>query len=136
MKAKALFVTTLVCLSLFPFYRYGTMNDFGMRASIPALFVLAVFVSRTLHSESFTGLKRIVMIMLVILGSATALIELHRHTTEIHNAGTILQIPEDGQVADLWSYSTQVPTSDEGLGILLQYVGSSRAPFFRFMARQ
>ena len=55
--------------------------------------------------------------------------------TEIHDAGTILQMPEGSQVTDLWSYSTQVPDSDKGLGILLQYVGSSRAPFFRFMAR-
>ena len=129
-KAKALFVTTLVCLALIPLYRYGATNDFAMRASIPALFVLAVFLGRALHGRSLTGLKRIALTTLVILGSGTALVEFRRHVEGINNAGAILQTPNASQVISLsmWDLATE-----KDRAIMLQYVGSSQAPFFEFM---
>jgi hypothetical protein len=130
-KTKVLFGTTLLCLLLFPLYRYGRANDFVMRTSIPALFVLAVLLGRTLHSESLTSLKRVVLVMLVALGSVTALVEFRRHVTEIYETGRILQMPEVDQVTSLWN-----PSVDTADSLILQYIGSSQAPFFRWMTKQ
>jgi hypothetical protein len=130
-KTKVLFATALLCLLLFPFYRYGRANDFVMRVSIPSLFVLAVLLGRTLHSQSLTGLKRVILVTLVALGSVTALVEFRRHATKVYETGRILQMPEVDQVASLWNPS--VDTSDS---LILQYIGSSQAPFFRWMTKQ
>jgi hypothetical protein len=129
-REKVLFATTLICLSLFPFYVYGELNDFVMRASIPALFVLSVFLSRALHEKSLTTPKHVILIMLVILGSATAMIEFYRHAENILDIGTILQTPRMDQVSGVWNYSQQLSDS-----ISLQYFGSSESPFFEFMAK-
>jgi hypothetical protein len=132
-RTKVLFATTLVCLSLIPFYRYGGVNDFVMRVSIPALFVLTVFLGRTLYSQSLNGLVRIILTALIILGSVTALVEFRRHITGIYNAGTILQTPAKSQVmsVDQWGLSTEKQAT-----IILQYVGSTQAPFFELMAKE
>jgi hypothetical protein len=130
-KVKAVFATTLICLMIFPLLRYGSMNDFVMRASIPALFALAVFLSRTLHSKSLKGLKRVLLILLVTVGSATALVEIRRHAANIADAGTILQTPKVSRVKNLWSLSKAA--SD---GVTLQYVGSAQSPFFEVMTKQ
>jgi len=132
-KAGLLFGTTLVCLSLIPIYRCGSANDFVMRVSIPALFVLAVFLGITLHSPSQSTVKRIILIALVVLGSATGLVEVRRHLTGIHTTGTLLQIPGPGQVTGLSLWDRSTPKSEE---ILLQYVGSSQTPFFELMAQE
>ena len=71
--------------------------------------------------------------MLVILGAATPLVELRRHVTAIHDVGTILQTPAIGQVRSIsrWGLS-----GEQAEVIMLQYVGSSRAPFFQFMTKE
>jgi len=130
-RTRVLFATTLLCLLVFPFYRYGRANDFVMRVSIPGLFVLAVLLGRTLHGKSLTSLKRIVLVMLVALGSVTALVEFRRHVTKVYETGRILQMPEVDQVMSLWNPS--VDTSDS---LILQYIGSSQAPFFQWMTKQ
>jgi hypothetical protein len=132
-KAKALLVTTLICLSLLPFFRYGGSNDFVMRVSIPALFVLAVFLGQALHNQSPDVLKRIMLMVLVILGSVTALVEFRRHIVGIRDAGTILQTPSVSQVMSVneWGILTE-----KDAAIILQYVGSSQAPFFELMAKE
>jgi len=131
-RMKMLFITTLICLSLIPFYRYGGVNDFVMRTSIPALFVLSVFLGRTLHRQSLGGMIRIGLTALVVLGSVTALIEFRRHVTGIYNAGTILQTPAMSQVTSLsrWRLATEKDAT-----IVLQYVGSLQSPFFVFLAQ-
>ena len=132
-KARGAFITTLVCLSLMPFYRFGGVNDFVMRASIPALFVLAVFLGRTLFGHSLTGIKRIVLIALVSLGSVTALIEFHRHISGIYDAGTHMQTPPVSQVMSIDHWGV---TTDKDVTIMLQYVGGLQAPFFEFMVKE
>jgi hypothetical protein len=131
-KTRILFATTLICLSLIPFYRYGGTNDFVMRVSIPALFVLAVFLCAALHSRSLGGPGRTILVILVILGAVTPLVELRRHVTAIHDAGTILQTPAIDQVRSIsrWGLS-----GEQAEVIVLQYVGSSQAPFFRFLTK-
>jgi hypothetical protein len=109
------------------------MNDFVMRASIPALFVLAIYLRKTLHGRSLTGFKRIVLVSLLFLGSVTPLIEFRRHIRGSYDAGTLVQTPPASQVLsiDHWGLAT-----DKDITIMLQYVGSSQAIFFEFMARE
>ena len=132
-KTKILFATTLICLSLIPFYRYGGNNDFVMRVSIPALFLLAILLARALHSQSLNRFKRIILTVLVVLGAITPLVEFRRHTKAIRDAGTILRTPAISQVRSVgrWGLSGE---KDEV--IMLQYVGSSSAPFFQFMTKE
>lgn len=50
-KNNLLYYTAVVSLFLFPFIRIGTGRDFCMRASIPSLFVIMVFVIKKLCKE-------------------------------------------------------------------------------------
>jgi hypothetical protein len=131
-ESKSVFYATFACLLLIPLYKISGPNDFAMRASIPALFVLAIFLGRTLYSQSLTRLKRSVLIVLILIGSVTVWIEFHRHIIGIYNAGTLVQTPQISQVLSIneWSFSTSKEAT-----ILLQYVGNPQAPFFEFMAR-
>lgn len=131
-QTKGVFVTALVCLSLFPFYRFGGVNDFVMRASIPALFVLAVFVGRALQAGSMPRFRRTVLVVLLVLGSVTALVEVRRHVDGILSAGTLVNTPRVSRVMDIDHWGT---STDKDVTILLQYVGSAQVPFFEYVAR-
>jgi hypothetical protein len=131
-EAKVVFYTTFACLFLFPLYRIGSQNDFVMRSSIPALFVLAIFLGRTLCSQSLPRLNRIILVVLILIGSVTVLIEFRRHILGIYNAGTLENIPQISKVMSIneWDFTTNKEAT-----ILLQYVGNSQSPFFEFMVR-
>jgi hypothetical protein len=131
-EAKVVFYTTFACLFLFPLYRIGSQNDFVMRASIPALFVLAIFLGRTLCSQSLPRFNRIILVVLILIGSVTVLTELRRHILGIYNAGTLENIP---QISKVMSINEWDITTNKDATILLQYVGNPQAPFFKFMAR-
>jgi hypothetical protein len=124
--ARLVLAVTLVCLALYPLYRYGSTNDFVMRVSIPALFVLAVFVGRAL-----TRPHRLLVVLLV-LGSITALFEFGRHAAGMLEARSLYQLTPIEQVTSLnqWGLSTAKDAS-----LLLQYVGSAEAPFFKLIAQ-
>jgi hypothetical protein len=53
------FDITVLTLSILPWFKFGVYNDLVMRASIPALFVLAVIVARAVHDASWRGDCRI-----------------------------------------------------------------------------
>jgi hypothetical protein len=129
--SRALLLTALGCLVLFPLYRYGASNDFVMRSSIPALYVLAVFLGRALSGRSLSRCRRVVLMTLLLLGSATPLIELRRHVEGIQAAGRLVQIPSVDQVDGVgdWGLATERDAT-----ILVQYVGSAQAPFFELLA--
>jgi hypothetical protein len=129
-RAKVLFMATILILLLLPLYSFGEANDFAMRASIPALFFLAVFISRAIHNTSLSTPIRVLLIVLVLLGSATGYIEVKRHLTGIVNTGAVVQIPIYVNVLELW-----YPGLEGSESIVLQYLGSSQAPFFQYLAR-
>ena len=131
--SKVVFITTFFCLVLIPWYRVGGINDFVMRTSIPALFVLAIFVGRTLHPRSTRRWIHIFLIVLLVIGSVTALIEFRRHILGMATDGKIVNMPEMREVQYLsaWGVST-----DKDETIVLQYVGSPKAVFFKWLARR
>lgn len=129
-KSRGLFLAAVVCLSLWPFYRLGALNDLVMRVSIPALFFLAVFLARALNTAE--GRKRGVLLALIAIGALTTFFEHRRHLTNIQQAGSIVSRPEINEVSDLLSLNP--PDSDVDF-VAFQYLGSLQAPFFQFLAK-
>ncbi|MCP4538696.1 MAG: hypothetical protein GY832_16300 [Chloroflexi bacterium] len=107
-----------------------------MAQGVPGLFCIGLVVlplGQTLHSQSLGGLKHITLTLLAILGSTTTLVKFRRHIIKIRDAGTILQTPSVNQVTSItqWGLSTEKDAT-----IILQYVGSAQAPFFKFMTKE
>ncbi len=129
-RTRTVFVTALVCLSLIPLYRFGLANDFAMRASIPSLFVLAIFVARALQSQSLARPARAILIALLVVGAVTPAIEFRRHISNIVAAGTLFPTYPVYGMTQYWDWLTKDKDS-----IILQYVASDQSPFFQVLAR-
>ncbi len=131
LKERALFWAAVIWLMLLPLYRFGGANDLVMRASIPALFVIALFVSRALHQpEGLSRRARTMLLVLLIIGSITVLIELQRHLRGFLAAGSLVDIPDPNRIIGFWDY-----TAEEAQALIWQYMGSAKAPFFQYLAR-
>jgi len=68
------FICSLIILTLIPWYKIGLMNDFAMRASIPALYAICFFWIRTIIETKRSVLINIIMISLFIISSLYPLI--------------------------------------------------------------
>ena len=127
---RGLMIAAILSLAALPFYRYGQANDLVMRASIPALFVLALGIARALASHSLSRPARILLVLLLILGAATPMIECARHIHGMAIAGALVRVPAAEDVLSLWSLSEQRDSL-----LIPQYVGGIESPFFRFLSR-
>ena len=67
----------LLELLLIPIYKMSPANDFAMRASIPALFILSISIARYLIEEK-KNRQRIFLIIVLAMGSATPMCEINR----------------------------------------------------------
>lgn len=72
------YYVTLISLLLIPFIQDESLN-FCMRVSIPALFMLMYYVDRALYDNE--GIKKILLIVLLIIGSYTPFTEIYRSVT-------------------------------------------------------
>lgn len=63
------FFTALSLLFLFPWYKMGLMNDFAMRSSIPALYVVCYYWIRSLVETKKTQLLNFIMVSIFIIGA-------------------------------------------------------------------
>lgn len=101
-----LFYTMAACFILFPFIHIGKQHDFCMRASIPSLFLLMLYVNRFLldHYSRKTGspqkkfhskeekTKRILAICLAVclaFGAVTPIVEIYRGIQHVIENKTI-----------------------------------------------
>jgi len=86
--ARSTYLLALGVLLLIPFYHMGAGNDFVMRASIPALAVIAVTAGHTTFELfSARGFWRIAVVgIVVVIGAATGLMQARRVLTT-PNAG-------------------------------------------------
>jgi len=80
---RATFATILACLLAMPFIQVGNSVDFTMRASIPALAILAVLTARALQSVSAGDTVerrawRAGLLVALAIGSVTGLFEIRR----------------------------------------------------------
>ena len=85
--ARSTYALAVASLVLIPFYRIGASNDFAMRASIPALAILAVATGHGVASAlQAGGARRAVLVGVVALGGLTGLEEVW-HTLRTPNEG-------------------------------------------------
>ena len=84
----------MVFLLVLPFYKYGYFNDVVSRASIPALLCLWVLVARVLFSTTTSNAKRYFLIILILIGAATPMLEIFRHVRNIYIHKTLIQQSE------------------------------------------
>ena len=78
-RKNPLFYIVALSLGLFPLLRVGLTNDFGMRAVIPAQFLLMLFVMDRLR-ETHREKKRAILIGLVVLLCIAAITPIHEIT--------------------------------------------------------
>lgn len=72
------YYVTLISLLLIPFIQDESLN-FCMRVSIPALFMLMYYADRALYDNK--GIRKILLIVLLIIGSYTPFTEIYRSVT-------------------------------------------------------
>lgn len=68
------FIVSLILLFLIPWYKIGLMNDFAMRASIPALYVISYFWIRSIIETRKSALTNFIVVTLFIISSLYPLI--------------------------------------------------------------
>lgn len=74
---KSLFNVIVVSLLVIPFIRLGYSNDFCMRVSIPALFILMLWCIGAL-GEKRMNIRIILLLVCLLIGSATPIHEIRR----------------------------------------------------------
>jgi hypothetical protein len=72
---------TAVTLLAIPFYKVGFSNDFAMRASIPALAMLALVVADHLGRPNISLVPRTLVVLLLLVGAVTPAFEIRAALT-------------------------------------------------------
>ena len=94
-KIKPVYYVTFISLCLIPLFRIGSAPDFSMRASIPGLVMVFLFVGKFLVEEkkvlklkgSLQRMTYILLIVFVLLGAFTPGMEVFRGTKEVIELG-------------------------------------------------
>lgn len=112
-KNNMLYYLVVAWLLICPFIKVGTAEDFCMRASIPALVILSIFVIQSL--EKYYVQKDYVLflgvIALVILGAATPSKEINRTITNTLRGEYQMQFVEEEVIYTGWNFSTDADTN-------------------------
>lgn len=118
-----------VSLLLIPLFSVGLYNDFAMRVSIPALYVLWVSViaqlNRRFESRGIRGLVS-PLFVLWLLGTGASITELSRSVSTSEGLW-VQHIPNEGWVPAINRMG--IP------GTEFQYLGNPDSFFFRFLAK-
>ena len=139
-KEKFLFFLTLGILLILPLYKYGSHNDFTMRASISWLLIFFTISFKHISSkpgkisEKKQQVLLILLLILFLLGSVTPLHEIIRSRDEIIAAGGL---PE---MTDNWSSFGQINNfgrEDPEFKELIKnfIVNPENSFFFNFLSR-
>jgi hypothetical protein len=115
---RQFYLLVVLLLLMFPLFIWGSHNDFGMRASIPALFILQIYVARFLGAqltEIESWIRRLV-ILLLIFGAMTPLSEISRNFKHAD-----FQYP--------YASMSYIETD-----VVVQYLGDADSFFFRVFA--
>ncbi|GAK51960.1 hypothetical protein U14_03206 [Candidatus Moduliflexus flocculans] len=127
-RERRLFLISVGVLTLLPFFRYGFWNDLAMRASLPALFLLAVFLTRALYYSATRKSIRLLIVVSLLIGAINVAVEIKRHLADISASGQWYRLPSPGALYDI--RQAGVSTS-----FFTQYIGSAESPFFQFLAK-
>ena len=77
-KKHLFFVTSVVLLCLIPFFRLDQQNNFCMRASLPPLIILSVYIFRFIFEKGQKTWAKVLLLLLLIMGAATPAFEFFR----------------------------------------------------------
>lgn len=77
-KTNPMFYIISACLLFYPFIQVGSSNDFCMRATIPALFILYFYVVNMFYEENDNKFIIGMLTVLLIIGSITPIHEIAR----------------------------------------------------------
>ncbi|MDR3599034.1 MAG: hypothetical protein P4L49_00875 [Desulfosporosinus sp.] len=130
-KRNPWFIVAAISLLLIPNYYAGVYNDFVMRASIPALIILMVYVSRFILSEVTIYKKRRLKIYLLIfmfIGAITPIQEISRSVYMRFYHPNHLITDEIGTLSIL---------DAKRIGAIKIYVGNdpNKSLFFKYLAK-
>jgi hypothetical protein len=109
-----------VILTILPLFRFGPGNDLVMRGSIPALFLLALYLGQALVLErGLAWPARVALLVLFLIGCLTPMEEIARSLIKPRWAPTLTRTVEDtclGQVPPHYA----APFAPSGLGRILR----------------
>lgn len=78
-KKNIIFTIMAISLFIFPFFSYGETGDLCMRASIPALFILMIFIIKYLFDAKIINkFKKICLCIILMIGAITPCYEFYR----------------------------------------------------------
>lgn len=99
-KRNWLYYTTLVSLLLYPLFTMGIYNDFTMRSSIPALFILMALTIKLLYNFKKAIVRSVIMLLLVLYSSRIYVIQ----TLIILKEDKITELAEDNSFGTLGQF--------------------------------
>lgn len=108
---------SLLCLLIFPMFRYGDFNDLLMRGSIPVLFIFWLFLIDNVLSIQTIRIRNLILVGLLCIGSISSLIELSRSPFLSYGPWTKPYIQKKNQ-----------------FNLDPQYFGDPNSIFFRYLA--
>lgn len=119
----------LISLILFPFYKITPANDFAMRSSIPALFILMIFVIKYVQSNS----NRALIAVVLVISSVTAVSEISR---SVHYTFSVQ--PDSYLKEDIYSFGDMKKPSDRWINtVSYQFFAHDyeNTPFYKYIAK-
>jgi hypothetical protein len=123
-------------LFLIPWYHMGYFNDFAMRASIPALFVLAVLIGRTLVSRPLSFPVK-VLAALLIVGGVNPIAQAVSQLDVASKKSGFFQLQSLEKTPGFTEFITETIKGDPKFAsVLFQYAGDPNSLFFRVLSRK
>lgn len=141
-QSRTILATVLIVLAVLPFYQYGYYNDLVQKASIPALFALAIIIGRVVLSEGTMRGNKLALTIFLVIGFMTASVNIGIQVEGIIKNGDLWHLPSSGEVSTLWQLQKKEEENDlkiEGLeynSFVSQYVGSNEAAYFQWFVRK
>ena len=139
-KKDVFFMTAFISLIFIPFLRLDQQNNFCMRASQPALILLAVFVILFLfenYQEKKYKLLSGLLVILLLIGSATPLMEFYRGLHYTFKEGKIALVQDSMRTLNKklvimpvfgWDANHQYTAQNYQTDIFWRYLAHSHIP--------
>lgn len=130
-KKDFIYYTSLISLILIPHFKIGLSYDFCARASIPMLFVVMVFCCDFLAKEIneiesktkiILNLKTIILILVLLLGACTPLIEISRGIFYVANEKRIPSAYDPIYSFDNYDAPYNFSASDYSQKVFFKYI--------------
>lgn len=127
---KRLFIFTLIILVLIPLYRYGVWNDWCIRVSMPALFVMWAMVMQAFVEVKSVS-RKVVLITLLVLGSFDTVLNIggsmYHYLQHYRTHHTLWPLKTKGANGDVPAICVGYPVQ--------QFVARPDTFFFKYLAK-